>query len=85
MFHIYYTRLTVTISDTLTLPVFQIIGPMKGVFPTPDTGPFLKATFDIEAKIGCAFKGSIEIFKSTHDIAKLLKSTSDILTPLHGP
>ena len=27
------------------------IGPMKGVFPTPDTGPFLKATLNIEAKI----------------------------------
>ena len=75
----------------------SILGPVKGVIPTPDTGSFFKPKLDIEVKIKSTldilvFSSEIlnptldiHILKSTLDIAKFSKSTSNTLTPFMGP
>ena len=53
---------------------------MKGVFPTPDIGPFLKATLDIEAKI----KLTLDIQNSARHSTLIFGQAEEKLDLLNG-
>ncbi len=81
--------------------VDSLLGPLKGVFPTPDTGPFFPSDADIQPKINVArhrhselvvrhltlhFSSTLTVIpKLTPDIAQNFEPTPDTQTPLHGP
>ena len=76
--------------STMTEWILLHVGPMKGVIPTPNTGPFFNEMLDIEAKIKLTpdiqnstrhLTLDIQIFKSTLGIGTFSRSTSLTLTP----